>query len=66
MFVKIRLGRLHMLYDPFTLNNVIKFFRYNKYVQRIDIEGLYNQFREKEETELDATKLMNQFSQQSC
>jgi len=66
MMVKIRIGRLHMLFDPFTLNNVLKFFRYNKYVQRTDIEGLYNQLREKEESELDATKVMSQVSKQTC
>jgi hypothetical protein len=29
--IKVRLGKINFLFDPYTINNTIKFFRYNKY-----------------------------------
>lgn len=42
MIVVVRLGKLNMLFDPFSMNNLLKFFRYKNYVERGDIEGLFN------------------------
>jgi hypothetical protein len=59
MVVLIRLGRLNLLFDSFSMNNMIKFFRYNKYVDRGDIEGLHNQLKEQEESEFEVGRIMN-------
>jgi hypothetical protein len=48
MIVMINIGRLYFLFDPFTINNTIKFFRFTKYQDGNDMEA-YQKLHESDE-----------------
>lgn len=51
MIVQIRIGLIHFLYDPFTINNAIKFFRFTKYQDNSEFEALHQNLQQIESEE---------------
>lgn len=43
MIIKIQLNQLLLLFHPETMNDTIKYFRYIKYEEYTDLEGLHQE-----------------------
>ena len=59
--MKIRLGKIFFLLEPYTINNLVKFLRYIKYQEsNEEIEVLYSMLKnEGEEKEKEKEKELN-------
>jgi hypothetical protein len=52
--ISIRLGKLFFLFDPYTVNNLIKFLRYTKYQEDDkELTKLHYDMKQKEEKKLE-------------